>query len=106
MKIRGLTLLPVVVVAVLAIGNPGLGDFATYATDRLESAPNMAGFFAGLMPGLTRSYVLSHTTRRNFGVFSVYRLDPGHPHALTAVGLLWHFYGFGDASSKVAPSPN
>ncbi|WP_156003931.1 hypothetical protein [Thiomonas sp. FB-6] len=92
-----------VIVAVLAMGNPGLDDFAAYARTQLEDAPGAVGFFAGLLPGLTRSYLLSNTRRSNFGLFSVYRIDPGDPRSVAVLGVAWHFFPLGRSLS--APPP-
>lgn len=104
-KFRGLTVVAVLA-AILAIGNPGLGEFATYARDRLEATPGMTGIFAGLLPGATRSYVLLHAQRRNFGLFSIYKLDLESPQPVTVVGLLWRFYALGHGFSTEPAGSN
>jgi hypothetical protein len=91
-----------VVVAVLAVGNPGLDEFANYASRQIEQAPGALGFFAGLLPGLTRSYLLSNTQRSNFGVFSIYRIDPGDSRSVAVLGIAWHFLPLG--RSLAAPA--
>jgi hypothetical protein len=92
-----------VIVALLALGNPGLDDFAAYARNKLEDAPGAVGFLAGLLPGLTRSYVLSNTRRSNFGLFSVYRIDPGDPRSVAVLGIAWHFFPLGRSLSQPSP---
>lgn len=94
-----------VIVALLALGNPGLDDFAAYARNKLEDAPGAVGFLAGLLPGLTRSYVLSNTRRSNFGVFSIYRIDPGDPRSVSVLGIAWHFFPLGRSLSQPSPRP-
>jgi hypothetical protein len=94
-----------VIVALLALGNPGLDDFAAYARNKLEDAPGAVGFLAGLLPGLTRSYVLSNTRRSNFGLFSIYRIDPGDPRSVPVLGIAWHFLPLGRSLSQPSPPP-
>ncbi len=91
-----------VVVAVLAVGNPGLDDFASYASRQFEQAPGALGFFAGLLPGLTRSYLLSNTQRSNYGVFSIYRIESGDSRSVAVLGIAWHFFPLGRSLSAPA----
>ncbi len=98
----GLLVVVALAVAVLAMGNPGLEDFARYAGRQIEQAPGALGFFAGLLPGLTRSYLLSDTRRSNFGVFSIYRLDAGDSRSVAVLGIAWHFIPLGRSLSEPA----
>ena len=97
-----LLLVLAVIVAVLALGNPGLDDFASYANRQIEQAPGALGFFAGLLPGLTRSYLLSSTRRSNFGLFSIYRIEPGDSRAVAVLGIAWQFIPLGRSLSAPA----
>ncbi len=84
-----------VIAAVLALGNPGLDSFAAYARDRIEAAPGIVGVVAGLVPDLTRTYLLSNTRRHDYGLFSLYELDPRGTHPVWVLGMLWHFVPLG-----------
>ncbi len=91
--------------AVLAVGNPGLDSFAAYARGRIESAPGIVGLVAGLVPDLTRSYVLTNTRRRDFGLFSLFELDPHAEHPIWVLGMLWHFVPLGKGFGAAAAPP-
>ena len=95
-----------VTAAVLAFGNPGLGSFAAYARDRIEAAPGIVGLVAGLVPELTRNYVLSNTRRRDFGLFSLFELDPHAEHPVWVLGMLWHFVPLGKGLPPAPASRN
>ncbi len=84
-----------VIAAVLAFGNPGLDSFAAYAGHRIETAPGIVGLVAGLAPDVTRTYLLSNTRRHDFGLFSLYELDPHGEHPVWVLGMLWNFVPLG-----------
>ena len=84
-------------VAVFALGNPGTDAFATHELKRMEGGGGVAGLVSGTLPGATRAYLRSNTTRSNYGLFSVFRRQgPGGDDEVT-LGVLWSFVRLSDA---------
>lgn len=77
--------------AILVAGNPGPGMFADRIVARLiqkaPAAPDTV--VATIFPSVARALILQHTSRSNYFLFSVYRIDVGGSYSGLYLAGLW-----------------